>query len=165
MVSRLVPYKNIDIIVKAFNNSEFKLKIIGVGNQLGYLKRIAGSNIEFLGQLSDEELVDYYQNCQALVMATEEDFGLTCVEVQAVGRPVIAFKAGGALDSVIAGKTGLFFDKLSSKNLRLALSKFKGLKFRSLDCKKNAQRFSKEIFIKKLKSFVEDKWKQKQMQK
>jgi len=162
VVSRLVPYKNIDLIVKAFNKTKLKLKIIGIGNQLNYLKKIANSNVEFLGQVSDEQLLIYYADCQALVMAAVEDFGLTAVEVQFAGRPVIAYRGGGALDSVVEGKTGLLYDDLSEESLRLALIRFESIKFKPLDCRQNAEKFSKNRFKNKFKKLTEEKWQEHQ---
>jgi len=165
VVSRLVPYKRIDLIVKTFNQMGLKLKIAGAGSQLSFLQKIAKRNIEFLGNISDNSLSDLYFNSQALIMAADEDFGITALEAQAAGRPVIALKKGGALDTIIEGKTGLFFKSQTTSDLKLAINKFKRLKFKPLDCKSNAEKFSKSIFIKKFKKFTEDKWKQKQIQK
>ena len=162
VVSRLVPYKRIDLIVKTFNLLGLKLKIAGVGNQMSSLKRIAKRNIEFLGNVSDNNLSGLYYNCQALIIAADEDFGITALEAQAAGRPVIALKKGGALDTIIEGKTGLFFASQTVSDLSLALNKFKGLKFKPSDCTANAQKFSKSIFIKKFKKFTEDKWQKHQ---
>ena len=162
VVSRLVPYKKIDLIVKVFNQLGWKLKIAGVGNQMSSFKKIAKRNIEFLGKVSDNNLSVLYQNCQALIIAADEDFGITALEVQAAGRPVIALKKGGALDTIIEGKTGIFFKSQTVIDLKLALSKFKRLKFKPSDCRSNAEKFSKNIFIKKFKKFTEDKWQKHQ---
>lgn len=158
VVSRLVPYKKIDLIIKAFNKLGWNLKIVGTGNQENHLKKIARVNIEFLGHLTEEELIYYYQKCQALVIACEEDFGLAPLEVQACGKPVIAFDKGGVGETVVGGKTGLFFQEQTVKSLHLALNRFIKLKFNSLDCRKNAKKFSKKIFVKKFKNFVERRW-------
>ncbi len=158
VVSRLVPYKNVDLVVQAFNDLRWPLKIIGTGNQLTFLKSFAKKNIEFLEKVDDVKLSDYYQNCEALIMAAEEDFGLVALEAQAAGKPVIAYKRGGALETVINGKTGLFFEELKVEDLKLALNKFKRLKFKPSVCREHAQNFSKSLFIKKFKAFVEAKW-------
>ena len=158
VVSRLVPYKKIDLIVKVFNQLGWKLKIIGVGNQLSSLKKIAQSNINFLGQVNDKDLIYYYQDCQALVMAAEEDFGISLVEAQAAGKPVIAFGRGGAQEIIKDSQTGILFARQMVKDLKLAMHRFKQLKFKPLICQQNAQRFSKENFKNRFRKFVEEKW-------
>lgn len=161
IVSRLVPYKNIRVAVKAFNKTGLPLKIIGTGIMKKRLKRQAKNNIEFLGQLTDDHLIYYYQSCRALVMPQEEDFGITAVEAQAAGKPVIAYKKGGALDTVIAGKTGVFFAEQQSNSLIEALEKFEKGAFKAKDCLENAQKFDKNKFKKEFKKFVETKWQTK----
>ena len=160
LVSRLVPYKRIDIAIKAFNELGLPLKIIGVGSQMRRLKKMARKNIEFLGQLTDRELLGYYQRCQAVIFPQKEDFGLVSLEVQACGRPVIAYRDGGALETVIEGKTGVFFSPQTAAALIKAIEEFKSLKgLKSEDCRKNAERFSKEKFKKKFKKIIEERWK------
>jgi glycosyltransferase involved in cell wall biosynthesis len=163
VVSRLVPYKRIDIAIEAFNKLGLPLKVIGTGLEEGRLRKMAQGNIEFLGNLTDRQLVRYYQNCQALIFPTEEDFGLAPLEVQACGRPVIAFAGGGALESVVVGKTGDFFCPQNKEALLKKVLKYKNTrvlreKFKSEECRQNAERFSKEIFKRKIKQFVEEKW-------
>jgi glycosyltransferase involved in cell wall biosynthesis len=158
VVSRLVPYKNIDLIVRAFNELGWNLKIIGIGNQMTNLKRTANSNINFLGQINEERLYFHYHNCQALVVAAEEDFGITILEAQAAGKPVIALGKAGARETIVNKKTGLVFDKLTVEDLKLALLQFNKLKFKALVCQNQAAKFSEEIFINKFKNFVEDQW-------
>lgn len=163
VVSRLVKYKRVDLVVDAFNQLGWKLKIIGTGREMKKLKRKAGRNIEFLGQLTDEELISYYQNCQALIFPQEEDFGIVPLEAQACGKPVIAFRAGGSTETIIEGKTGFFFEKQTSSELIEILVKFdkngRGANFDVLECHKQAEQFGKEQFKKKFKKVVEDLWK------
>ncbi|MEK7111717.1 MAG: glycosyltransferase, partial [Patescibacteria group bacterium] len=147
-VGRLVPYKRVDLAVKAFNKLGLPLVIIGKGSQEKRLKAMAKENIKFIPELTDAKLADYYRKCTALVLPQEEDFGIVALEAQAAGTPVIAYKAGGALDTVIAGTTGIFFDKQSVGSLVRAVKKIKRLKFNSQDLVKNAERFSKENFKK-----------------
>ncbi|MGB9911186.1 MAG: glycosyltransferase [Microgenomates group bacterium] len=161
IVSRLVPYKKIDIAVKAFNDLGLPLKIIGIGKQMGKLKRMANKNIEFLGQLTDEKLLSYYQNCLAVIFPQEEDFGLVPLEAQACGKPVIAFRGGGAKETIIENKTGIFFDHQTPESLITAIKKFKKMKFKVEDCQQNALRFSKERFKKEFKDLVIRKWQEK----
>jgi glycosyltransferase involved in cell wall biosynthesis len=150
IVSRLVPYKKIDLAVKAFNKLKLPLKIIGTGSQMEKLKSIANSNIEFLGTLTDKELVRYYSECRALVFPGVEDFGLTILEAQSFGKPVIAFKAGGALETVSEGKTGLFFDEQNVESLTKTIKQFGNLIINPKDCIENAEKFSFERFKKEI---------------
>ena len=163
VVSRLVRYKRIDIAIKAFNKLGLPLKIVGSGKEERKLKKMAQKNIEFLGNLTDEELIGYYQGCQALVFPTDEDFGLIPLEAQACGRPVIALGSGGALETVAKGKTGEFFYPQTAEALRRKILKYKDTKilrekFKPEDCRKNAERFSKEIFKVKFEKIVTKKW-------
>lgn len=160
VVSRLVSYKKVDIVIQAFNKLGLPLKIIGVGSQMGKLKRMAKPNIEFLGQLTDNELLSYYQKCEAVIFPPEEDFGLVPLEAQACGKPVIAFKGGGALETVVERKTGLFFYPQSSQALVETVEKFeKREEFKEKDCRQNAERFAKERFKKEFKILAEEEWK------
>ena len=154
IVSRLVSYKKIDLAVRAFNKLCLPLKIIGTGKQMFKLKTSAASNIEFLGELTDQELLSYYQNCRALIFPQEEDFGLVPLEAQACGKPVIALAKGGALETVIEGKTGTFFKSPSVKALMEKVKSFKDKNYQPEDCRQNAEKFDKEIFKKKFKQLV-----------
>jgi len=162
LVSRLVSYKRIDLVIEAFNQLGLPLKIIGKGIQETILKRKAKNNIEFLGQLTDKELLGYYQKSQALIFPQEEDFGLVPLEAQACGKPVIAFRGGGALETITAGKTGEFFSPQTSKALIKVVKNFKAAKYQPEDCRKQAEKFGKEIFKKKFKEVVENLIKQNQ---
>lgn len=146
IVNRLVPYKRVDLAVAAFNQLGLPLVVVGTGSEERKLKAMAKSNIKFVGSLTDAGLAGYYRRCTALVFPQEEDFGIVTVEAQAAGAPVIAFKAGGALDTVIDGKTGVFFEKQTVVSLVRAIKKFKHLKFNGQDLTKNAGKFSKENF-------------------
>lgn len=142
VVSRLVQYKRIDLAVQAANKLNLKLKIIGVGSELNRLKELAGSTIEFLGQASDDELKKQFAGCRALIFPGVEDFGLTMVEANAAGKPVIAFRSGGAKEIIIEGKTGTFFDKQTAASLAQVLKKFRLSSYNTMICKRNAKRFS-----------------------
>jgi glycosyltransferase involved in cell wall biosynthesis len=161
VVSRLVPYKRVDIVVETFNKLGLPLKIVGTGMEMRRLKRMAKPNIQFLGQLTDEELVGYYQKCQAVVFPQEEDFGLVPLEAQASGRPVIAFRGGGAMETVVEGKTGLLFSPQTAQVLAEAVERFKKLSFQPEDCRRNVEKFTKERFKKEFKNLVEEEWKKK----
>lgn len=150
IVSRLVYYKRIDLAIKVFNKLNLKLKIVGVGGEEANLKKIAGENIEFLGNLTEDMLSVYYKNCKALIFPGREDFGLVMVEAQSFGKPVIAFKKGGALDIIKEGVTGEFFETQNEESLIKALEKFKNKSYNETLCKENALRFSFENFKKQI---------------
>ncbi|MCL4354478.1 glycosyltransferase [Patescibacteria group bacterium] len=154
VVSRLIPYKKIDLAIKACNELSLPLKIVGIGSQGKSLRKLAGPTVEFLGNLTDEELSFYYKNCKALIFPGIEDFGLVMVEAQAFGKPVIAFKGGGALDIVKNGETGVFFNEQSVASLKKVLKNFDSSRYNSLSCKKNADRFSFDNFKKNLMEII-----------
>jgi len=156
VVSRLVPYKKIDLVIKAFNKLKLPLKIIGIGSEMEKLKSIAGSTIEFLGCLTDKELVSYYSECYALVFPGVEDFGLTVLEAQSFGKPVIAFKAGGTLETILEEKTGVFFEEQNVESLTKAVNKLRRLSIDPEDCMKQAQRFNFEKFKEGILKQIQD---------
>lgn len=154
-LSRLWKGKGVDIIVQACTKLDLPLKVVGDGPELESLKKIAGRSVEFLGAVSDRERTGLYQQAQALIVASEdEDFGITSVEAQAAGIPVIAIRCGGYLESVIENKTGLFFDKSTADFLAQALVRFDPDKFKAEDCVKNAEKFSKERFKKEILALI-----------
>lgn len=157
IVSRLLPYKRFDIAIQAFKKLGIPLKIIGEGPDEKRLKKMARgvANIEFLGRLPDNKVGEYFSKCQAFIFPSEEDFGIVQVEAIASGRPVIAYRAGGALEIVEEGKTGLFFDEQTPESLEQALVNFKSKDFDSRAIRESAKRFNKDIFKKKFKEFVE----------
>jgi len=111
VVSRLVGYKRIDLAIEACNRLHVPLRVVGVGPERRALGRLAGPTIQFLGRLSDAQVADEYARCRALIFPGEEDFGLTPVECMASGRPIVAYGRGGALETVTAGRTGVFFEE------------------------------------------------------
>ena len=162
IVSRLVGAKGLDLAVDAALKMGFKLKI--AGSPAGYyfkqnkLREKAQGQVEFLGQVTDVELVKLYKGAKAfLATAYDEDFGITPVEAMSVGTPVIAFNGGGYKETVINGKTGLLFDDYSADGLCKAIEKFEGLKISYKDCINQAQKFSKERFVKEIKDFLNSK--------
>ena len=155
IVSRLVPQKRIDIAVEAFNRLKLPLKIVGTGVEENRLKSMAKNNIKFLGNLTDEELAGYYNSCLAIIIPGEEDFNIVAVEAQSFGKPVIAFGAGGVTETVIAGKTGVFFSPQTSVALEQTIKKFKDQKFDENDCKTNARKFSRTRFHEEFRRMVE----------
>lgn len=155
VVSRLVPYKRVDIVVDAFNELGWPLKVVGTGSELERLKRKARKNIKFLENLTDSELVSYYENCRALVSAGVEDFGLSLVEAQLAGRPVITAKLGGALESIRQGRTGEFLEAQTKKALIKVLKDFNDKDYSQEDCQKQAAKFSKQVFERRLRKALE----------
>lgn len=156
-LNRLVKGKGTEIIVQACSKIGIPLKVAGSGPELTYLKKVAGPKIEFLGYVSDQERIKLLAGAKALVVASEdEDFGITAVEAQAAGTPVVAVRAGGYLETVIEGKTGVFFDKAEVGSLVEVLEKFDEKKFKTEDLKKNAQKFSKENFQKQILELINE---------
>ncbi|NIM91036.1 MAG: glycosyltransferase [Candidatus Aminicenantes bacterium] len=158
IVSALVPYKRIDLAIEAFNQLGVSLKIIGQGPDYKKLKKSAKENVQFLGALEAEELLQFYQKARALVLPGEEDFGITSLEAQACGIPVIAYGRGGALESVVPRETGLFFPELKVESLLSVLDKFKSMEFNKSVIRENAMGFSRGIFKEKISSYLREKW-------
>ncbi|MCK4919190.1 MAG: glycosyltransferase, partial [Candidatus Pacebacteria bacterium] len=159
MTGRALPYKRFDIAIKAFNKLGLPLKIIGKGPEMDKLKKIAKSNVEFLGYLDDKETSRYFSKCKAFIFPPEEDFGITPLEAMASGRPVIAFGGGGALETVIENKTGMFFSEQTANSIMEVVKKFDSEKFSPEEIRKHAMKFDKEIFKEKIKNFIEEKYK------
>jgi glycosyltransferase involved in cell wall biosynthesis len=157
VVSRLIPYKRIDLAVQAFTRLGLPLRIIGSGRSEKKLKRLAGKNIKFLGQLPDAEVRNYMARCRALIFPGEEDFGMTPVEAQASGRPVIAYGAGGALSTIIEGETGVFFAEQTVDSLVDAVRGFHDEQFDPQRIRRHAEGFDTQRFMDRLSRFVEAK--------
>lgn len=156
--SRMVPYKKIDLIVGAFSEMpDKKLIVIGDGPDFEKIKTKAGSNVTLMGYQPFEVLKDYMQRSHAFVFAAEEDFGITPVEAQACGTPVIAFGKGGALETIADGISGLFFDTQSVESLCEAIERFETMNFNSTDISSHASKFSEERFLAQMKSFLLEK--------
>lgn len=150
MVTAMVPYKRVDLAIEAFNELKYPLKVIGTGPDEKRLKSIANSNVEFLGWLSDNEIKNYYAGCRAFLFPQEEDFGITAVEAQAAGKPVIAYAKGGALETVVDNATGVFFQEPTVKSLKEAVLKLDKTKFSSDKIKENSKSFSTQKFEKEI---------------
>ena len=160
-VSRLVPYKKIDLIVKAFSNMpEKKLIIVGDGPDLKKVQQIAGENITLLGFQPDDVVEKHFQQAKAFVYAAIEDFGIAPLEAQACGTPVIAYGKGGVQETVIDGKTGILYYEQSIESLTNAVGKFESglFPFNILELRENAERFKKERFKEEIKQYVETTW-------
>ncbi len=150
IVSRLVPYKRIDLAIRAFNQLGLPLWIAGAGRDRAALEALAGPTIRFLGRVPEADLPGLMARCKAFVFPGREDFGLTPVEAQAAGRPVIAYGAGGALDTVIARETGAFFSEPTADALAATVAGFDAGAVDARDCQRNAARFSAERFCEAL---------------
>ncbi len=146
IVSELVPYKRIDIAVEAFNRLGKRLVIIGDGSEMNALRARAKSNVEFLGRQPFAVLKRHFERCRAFLYPQIEDFGITAVEAQAAGRPVIAFRKGGAVDSVVEGRTGLFFDEQTADSLAEVVAGLDEVTIDPAVCRANAERFRPEKF-------------------
>ena len=155
---RLAPYKRVDIVIEAFKSlgADYKLKIFGDGVDLERLKKIAGEavNIEFLGRISEANKAQFFAGAQAFINPQEEDFGITVVESMAAGRPVIAYQRGGATETVIEGKTGLFFKEQTAEAIKEVVKNFKSENFNPIEIKAWAEKFSVSKFQEQIKDFI-----------
>ncbi len=158
VVSRLVPYKRIDVAVQACTRLGLPLLVAGEGRDRERLETMAGPTITFLGRVSDEDLPDLLARCKAFIFPGLEDFGIAAVEAQAAGRPVIAFRGGGALDTVVEGKTGIFFDQQTVDSLCSVLEVFEELSFDPVRIRRNAERFDRAVFKRELAAFVQARY-------
>ncbi len=168
VVSRLEYYKRIDLVVEAFNQLGYQLIVVGKGVQADEIKATAKANITFLSGLSADELADIYANCRAFIFPQHEDYGITPLEANAAGRPVIAYRAGGVLSTQIpvtdnpAKATALFFDNQNVNDLISAVRKFEVIEdsFDPIFIRNHAEAYDEDIFINKIRSFVNEKFAQ-----
>lgn len=168
IVSALVPYKRIDLAVEAFNKTGKRLVVIGAGNVEKELRKRSKPNIEFMGHVDSTELKQFYSNCSAVIFPGEEDFGIVPVEAQACGKPVIAYGKGGVLETVIPlnttnhNSTGIFFYQQTPQALIEAIEFFEKnkVKFVPEKIRQNSLRFSRDIFKKNIKAYIEEKLRQ-----
>jgi len=160
MVGRLTPYKRFRMAVEVFNDLGEKLVIVGSGPEFKRLKKLAGPSITLTGTLYDEELKSYYDSAKALIFPQEEDFGIVVLEAMAAGKPVIALRAGGALESIREGETGIFFDEPTHESLKDAIKKFKQASFDSNQIIKHAQTFATSVFQEKIATYIENAYRE-----
>lgn len=155
VVSRLVPHKRIDLVIDACRKLGARLKIIGRGRQEAELTRMAGPDVTVLGALDDAEVAKLMRRCRALIVPAAEDFGITAVEAQAAGRPVVSFRGGGALETVVEGETGFFFDTMDAEALGAAWGAAAARQWDPARCRANAYRFRRERFQAEMLACVE----------
>lgn len=154
VVSALEPYKMTDLIIEMANQKNIQVKIAGTGSQFQKLKKKCGPTVEMLGRVSEENLLDLYRRAKALLFPQTEDFGLTPVEAQSTGCPVIAFAQGGALET-ITKQTGVFFDENTVTSILKAINQFNNTNFNPDDCRENASRFNEPSFDEKINKVIQ----------
>ncbi len=159
--SRMVPYKKMDMIAEAFSKMPLrKLVIIGDGPQMELVRSKSLANVQVLGYQSHDVLKDHLQRARAFVFAAEEDFGIAPLEAQACGTPVLAFGKGGALETILHGKTGLLFQEQTADAICAAVDKFEKDRgaFTAKACRENALRFAPDRFRREFTEFLENSW-------
>jgi glycosyltransferase involved in cell wall biosynthesis len=154
VLARLVSYKRIDLAVSAFTKLGRKLVVIGAGTALDDLKAIAGPTVKFLGRAPDDEVERVVAKCRALIFPGEEDFGMAPLEVAAAGRPTIAFRAGGAIETVVDGVTGVFFNEQTTESVVDAIERFEAQEWSAAVIRRHAEGFSQEVFRSRFKRFL-----------
>jgi len=155
IVSRLVSYKKVDLAINTFNELDKNLIVVGVGTEKEKLVKMAKGNIYFCGFAKEEELNYLYKKAKAFIMPQYEDFGLVSVEAQSMGTPVIAFKKGGSLDTIVDTKSGIFFEEQTRVSLTHAIDRFEKMQFDSNYIVKNANKFAFDIFKKRILSEIQ----------
>ncbi len=154
VVSRLIPYKRVDLAVQALTELGLPLVVAGDGRDRARLESLAGPNVTFLGRVPDADLPGLMARCRAFIFPGYEDFGITPVEAQAAGRPVIAYAAGGALDTVVEGVTGMFFHEPTADALAEAVGRFRPSDFDPAAIRRHALQFDKRVFQRQLLAFL-----------
>lgn len=154
LLSRLVPYKRLDLAIAACRRLGRPLVVIGDGPDRARLEQLAGPQTRFLGRQPDEVVTRYASRCRALLFPGEEDFGLTPLEINAAGRPVVAFRAGGAVETVIEGVTGVFFDKPDADSLAAAMEDFESRAWQRASLRRHAEGFGRHVFSARLREFL-----------
>lgn len=154
VLSRLMPYKRIDLAISACQRTNRRLIIIGDGPDRARLEKMADDRIEFLGRQPDK-IVNYYAaRCRALLFPGEEDFGMAPLEANAAGRPVIAYRAGGAVETVVDGKTGVFFDQPNALALSEAIEQFESMHWSQILLRRHAEKFDQNVFAFRVLQFL-----------
>lgn len=156
ILSRLVSYKRLDLAIEACKKLNRRLVVIGDGPDRKRLERLAGKQTEFLGRQPDEVVAKYAGGCRALLFTGEEDFGMTPLEINASGRPVIAFGAGGALETVVDGISGVFFKEQSAASLASAIEDFESRRWNRTIIRRHAENFETEVFNERIREFLRE---------
>ncbi|MGC9261044.1 MAG: glycosyltransferase [Phycisphaerae bacterium] len=157
--SRMVPYKRMDLIVRAFSRMpDRRLFVVGEGPEMNKIRKLAGANVKLIGYQNAERLQEYMRHAKGFVFAAEEDFGIVPVEAQACGTPVIAYGQGGVTESVIDGITGVFFMEQTAESLMAAVEQFERITWDPQAIRQNAERFSQAVFKEKFMEFVNNQW-------
>lgn len=159
-VSRLVPYKRVDLLVEACSRSRRPLVVIGDGPERRRLQSLAGPTVTLMGEQPDAVVEDHMARCRAFLFAADEDFGIAPVEAQAAGAPVIAYGRGGVTETILPGVTGLFYREQRPESLLDALRAFErgDIRFDAVTIRRQAERFRRERFHRELEAFVGDAW-------
>jgi glycosyltransferase involved in cell wall biosynthesis len=156
VVSQLLPYKRVDLAIEACNHMRRRLFVVGDGPERPHLERIAGPSVRFLGRVSEPDLIALYARCAALLQCGEEDFGMAALEAQASGRPVLAFGAGGAVETVLHGRTGLRIPEQTVECVLDALARFDSMRFETAELLAHAERFNEDRFRSAMLQVVRD---------
>ena len=154
LLSRLSPYKRLDLAIDAFKKLDRPLVVIGDGPDRQQLEKRAGPNTRFLGRQPDSVAAQYAGRCRALIFPGEEDFGMTPLEINAAGRPVIAFRGGGATETVVDGETGVFFNEQTPNSLILAIEEFESLEWDRPGLRRHAEKFGSPVFASRIREFI-----------
>jgi glycosyltransferase involved in cell wall biosynthesis len=154
LLSRLAPYKRLDLAIEACKKLDRPLVVIGDGTARQQLEKIAGPKTRFLGRQPDEVVAQYAGRCRALIFPGEEDFGMTPLEINAAGRPVIAYRAGGATETVINRKTGVFFEKQTAESAAQAIEEFESLSWNRAELRRHAEKFDRNVFADRISKFL-----------
>jgi len=162
VVSRLIPYKRVDLAVRACTELNLPLTVVGDGSEMDKLKAMAGPSITFLGRAGDKETEQAYASASAFIFPADEDFGLTPLEAMAAGTPVIAYGKGGATETVVEGTTGTFFAEQTVASLKAALQAFNPKNYDAAKIRAHAAQFDEAVFIKKIQKFVDTNLKEYQ---
>jgi glycosyltransferase involved in cell wall biosynthesis len=152
---RLIPYKRLSLAVEAFNKLGLPLKIFGDGRDRATLAAMAAPNIEFLGRVSEQQRHELFARCRAFIFPGAEDFGITPLEAMAAGRPVIAYEAGGALETIIPGQTGRFFTPQQPAALAAAVALSRHDSYDASAIRQHAERFGRAVFLQRMHDFIE----------
>jgi glycosyltransferase involved in cell wall biosynthesis len=155
LLSRMVSYKRLDLAVEACTRLKRKLIVVGTGPHLKYLESIAGPTIKFVGRTRDSEVARLAGRCRALLFPGEEDFGMAPLEVAAAGRPTIAFRAGGATETIVEGVTGAFFDQQTPEALMAAIERFERQEWSPSEIRAQAESFGVPVFRQRMCRFLE----------